>query len=906
MKKIFFICLVVVASAMLYTNTVYATTVGSGSCTPRDHNLSNYDPFYPNDWWCDSWSFSGAAAGGPSCSIGYVGGQTYFYKTGGLIGFSCYANDNNCAASTCIGSSCWNSYQWVSGTKTCNVDNGCAANTCSTSSCWNSYQWVSGTKTCNVDNGCAANTCVGSTCWNSYQWRSGTKTCNVDNGCAASTCSYNTCYNSYQWVQGTNINACPVPSLSSASCPSPGTTASLSWSNTGAPRYYLVTRNVTDGSGDSPQWVYTNSGSISTTPGKTYWFWAHSCTSGGTCNWNSSSPQYKSFTCTAPAVPTITFTASPSVAYNGRATLTWSSQNATSCVSTGPWSALPISGGSGLTDPLTSNTTFTFRCTGPGGTTATISRTVTVGIIPAPNSLSATCSVSSASLSWQNTGASLYYLVTRNVTDGGADVAKWVYTNYSSVPTVPGKTYQFWVHSCTAQDVCNWVEHSPVTTLTCQNAPTGLTASCPLPGNNAILSWNASNGASYYAVRIDDTTKGINDDTCSGATGDSCPWPTTNSYSFIPIPGDSYRFWVHACSAINVCNWEDSSPQEVVFTCVAPMTQASLEIDLNNNGSYDVTLPSVSVKALGAGGAETVNWTGANAWTAVAGTHKFRICADALNSSSESNESNNCSTGIFTVEESEIEMTGSLSIPSCTISNGGSTCTTLASWSTENPEATSAITKDGVNGNYKTGNNKTDEPFTLPYGSSTFRLYNHSKLLDTVVVTAGCSTSPVYTVWNTDNERCETILATLSASLEASPSSGVVPLSSTLTATRTGGTASGAISYRFKCKTSNSWSSSQSSNSYSCNYPLANTYTASAEVTQQGVTAIPTTTITVNPPAVDGSCLSPAIHYNCPAGSTSLEELSSPSRWTWRCTGLNGGDPSPQCFERKSPGFIEN
>lgn len=78
--------------------------------------------------------------------------------------------------------------------------------------------------------------------------------------------------------------------------------------------------------------------------------------------------------CTA---PTATLSASPtSVAYNGRSTLTWSSTGATSCTAGGPWSNSGTLSGSGLTNPLTSNTTFTFYCTGPGGTSPTQSVTV--------------------------------------------------------------------------------------------------------------------------------------------------------------------------------------------------------------------------------------------------------------------------------------------------------------------------------------------------------------------------------------------------------------------------------------------------------------------------------------------------------------------------------------------------
>ncbi len=111
--------------------------------------------------------------------------------------------------------------------------------------------------------------------------------------------------------------------------------------------------------------------------------------------------------------PTATLTASPNpVAYNGRSTLTWSSSgNVTSCTAGGPWSnaSAPLGPGSGLTDPLTSPATYTYQCTGPGGTSPLASVTVGVG---APPSISASCTVSPASgnvgdtFTWSATGVS--------------------------------------------------------------------------------------------------------------------------------------------------------------------------------------------------------------------------------------------------------------------------------------------------------------------------------------------------------------------------------------------------------------------------------------------------------------------------------------------------------------------
>ncbi len=81
---------------------------------------------------------------------------------------------------------------------------------------------------------------------------------------------------------------------------------------------------------------------------------------------------------TAAPPPTVTLTPSAtSVAQGGTVTLTWSSQNATSCTASGGWSGTEALSGSVQTSALTTNTTFTLTCAGGGGSTAQ-SVTVTV------------------------------------------------------------------------------------------------------------------------------------------------------------------------------------------------------------------------------------------------------------------------------------------------------------------------------------------------------------------------------------------------------------------------------------------------------------------------------------------------------------------------------------------------
>ncbi len=77
--------------------------------------------------------------------------------------------------------------------------------------------------------------------------------------------------------------------------------------------------------------------------------------------------------------PTASLSASPaSVSSGDQSTLSWSSSNATSCSAGGPWSNSGTLSGSGLTNPLYTDTTFTFQCSGPAGTSPVRSAAVSV------------------------------------------------------------------------------------------------------------------------------------------------------------------------------------------------------------------------------------------------------------------------------------------------------------------------------------------------------------------------------------------------------------------------------------------------------------------------------------------------------------------------------------------------
>lgn len=74
-------------------------------------------------------------------------------------------------------------------------------------------------------------------------------------------------------------------------------------------------------------------------------------------------------------------------------------------------------------------------------------------------------------------------------------------------------------------------------------------------------------------------------------------------------------------------------------------------LDFGNNETWDQYPGAVQTKAIAVDGNETIFWR--NIWTSISGTHKIEVCADADSDPalriSESNETNNCLSRIFTV-----------------------------------------------------------------------------------------------------------------------------------------------------------------------------------------------------------------------------------------------------------------
>ncbi|MFA6257083.1 MAG: hypothetical protein WCT29_03135 [Candidatus Paceibacterota bacterium] len=100
-------------------------------------------------------------------------------------------------------------------------------------------------------------------------------------------------------------------------------------------------------------------------------------------------------------------------------------------------------------------------------------------------------------------------------------------------------------------------------------------------------------------------------------------------------------------------------------------------------------------------------------------------------------------------------MSGTISVPNCTIASGGSSCTSNLSWSITNPEATpTKITATGmtditVSNSLTPSSQSGTKSVTVPYSSRIFYLYNNNKVLGSNSATASCVSG---TTW--DNTKC--------------------------------------------------------------------------------------------------------------------------------------------------------
>jgi hypothetical protein len=150
--------------------------------------------------------------------------------------------------------------------------------------------------------------------------------------------------------------------------------------------------------------------------------------------------QTESTTVTITGLPAgiVNISASPqSVPYNSPSTISWTSQNVTSCLTSGPGITSNAPNSSQGTGQLTGNATYTINCTGTDGKPYSDTTTVTVGSAPPPPSINTSAPQvlqgGDSTISWQcGPGATSSFgtFNTGGATAGSAVVSPTNTTNY--------------------------------------------------------------------------------------------------------------------------------------------------------------------------------------------------------------------------------------------------------------------------------------------------------------------------------------------------------------------------------------------------------------------------------------------------------------------------------------------
>lgn len=109
-------------------------------------------------------------------------------------------------------------------------------------------------------------------------------------------------------------------------------------------------------------------------------------------------------------MPTVTLTSSATtIAYNGSATLTWSTANATSCTASGAWSGTKATSGTQTLAALTASGTYKLTCSGTGGSNSqSVALTVQAPPVPVVTLTANPASVAyngTSILNWSSTNA---------------------------------------------------------------------------------------------------------------------------------------------------------------------------------------------------------------------------------------------------------------------------------------------------------------------------------------------------------------------------------------------------------------------------------------------------------------------------------------------------------------------
>ena len=275
---------------------------------------------------------------------------------------------------------------------------------------------------------------------------------------------------------------------------------------------------------------------------------------------------------------------------------------------------------------------------------------------------------------------------------------------------------------------------NPGLTWSATNSPTSCTASGDWSGAKAVSGTNVSQGVLTTVKTYTYTL------TCSNGSGPSTPQSAT------VVVSATGGVWTISPDPVPVYAGQNSGNIQCISPSGVPTTSWWL---IQPAGSPVVATVNPPANSFGVGALNaTVHGV------AVGSTPDLKCY----------NMAGTVLLATATVNVTPAPMTGTLSssAPSCTIASGASTCNVNLTWTTTNPEATSAVTSSypAPNTIVFNGLNGGPSAVSIPYNSRTFYLYNNAKSLvptsesptgSGINVTASCASG---TGWDIPTGKC--------------------------------------------------------------------------------------------------------------------------------------------------------
>ena len=286
-------------------------------------------------------------------------------------------------------------------------------------------------------------------------------------------------------------------------------------------------------------------------------------------------------------------------------------------------------------------------------------------------------------VNWEHSLNAYSYAVQQSVNSGTWTHVVNTTKVFEEFNVTPGNSYRYRVSACNYSGGCSsyTYQSNTITVSYAPAVPTGLSAS--LSGSAINTNWNASSGATSYAIR-----QAVN-----GSWGSAVNTGTSRARTFSVAPGN-YQYQVQACNASGCSNWSAATPAITIPPVPAVPTGlsanlAGLTVNTSWNASTHATYYIIHQAVNGAWGSAINTGTGRSRAFSVAVSNSYQYRVSACNSSGCSAVS--ASTPAIAVPPVPVAPAA----PSASLS--GSTIST--SWGTSSG-ATSYAIRQAVNGSW--------------------------------------------------------------------------------------------------------------------------------------------------------------------------------------------------------------